>query len=556
MTYQAPAAKMPVVLPRFNDRAALDAWFNANFADTNQRTYSASYFDGLPDVETYLLEIGRQVTRAGKDAWVSKYLFDGLRKAPPIKEQAWLMNESLFERAMMIMSAEEAKPDSAFKFLMTHYDMYLPVGASCQDAETLEKYRTACLDFRNTMDMTGPDDLIGMLVGSVATRVEVPPGLINVFRDMLARMKKQVEGRLGIQTERSDSKPLLTGVKAFLRSKGKVAPPVPLSKRNKLDMHGKVPDGSACRDSTEVGAYLFTTAIMQLRSKRDPQIDTLLQEFHAHFTTLATTQETPELEKRHAMLMLGYAACWASEAETVSALADGASGFYQQGSGIDVVFSCFFWLYKLNCRSYARFAELNGLLVGISQQPQGKTKTLKVLSAMGTDLANRLVRLMSKSTDIHLPPYILNPSRLFDLVTAFGAFPLDDVKCEGLEGYSCSPRYVLNLRRDGGEGLTLIGVSWNLWFNSFPARPAEAEISESEHLFHQFLLNKRSPFQNTHRLEGNALNVEIVATQGAQMAGLENYLRAIQEAQQERQEEPGRRAPGIGRGLRIPLPPP
>ncbi|KAM7315888.1 hypothetical protein ISCGN_005671 [Ixodes scapularis] len=376
--------------------------------------------------------------------------------------------------------------------------------------------------------------------------VETSPGT------MLLRMKKQMEGRLGIQVEKTDSKTLLTGVKAFLKSKGKVAPPVPLTKRNNLDIKGHVPDGATSRASTETGAYLFTTSIMQLRARRDPQIDTLLQEFGAHFTALATAQDTPEAVQTHAKLMLGYMSCWSEEAELVAALSGGGTGFFQQGSGIDVVFSTYFWLYKLNCRSYATFGELNGLLVGISQNPQGKTKTLKIMSAMGTPLATNLVRIMSKSADIHLPPFVLNPSRLYDLVTAFGAFPLDDVKCEALEGFSCSPRYVLNLRRDGGEGLTLIGVSWDLWFNSYAGGPPETEISESEHLFHQFLLTKRSPFQKTHQLQGNALNVEIVASQNAMFEGLDPYVRALRAGQQEQPEDARRPLPGAGRGQRVP----
>lgn len=33
----------------------------------------------------------------------------------------------------------------------------------------------------------------------------------------------------------------------------------------------------------------------------------------------------------------------------------------------------------------------------------------------------------------------------------------------GLDGFSCSPRYVLNLRRESGEDLDLIGKSWEIW---------------------------------------------------------------------------------------------
>lgn len=109
----------------------------------------------------------------------------------------------------------------------------------------------------------------------------------------------------------------------------------------------------------------------------------------------------------------------------------------------------------------------------------------------------------------------------------FGAFPIDDVTCEGLDGYSCSPRYVLNLKRESGEGLALIGKSWELWRISILGGPSSTDISEAEHLFHQFLLRKTSPFQNTHRLSGNALNVEIVPRQTDAFAHLDAYLHAL-----------------------------
>lgn len=98
----------------------------------------------MPDLDNYLHEIGKQSTRSGKDAWVSRYLFDGLRGAPPLREQAWLMNPAFFERAMILLAGEEAKPGSAMKFLLNNYDRYLPAYSKCKDPEVLEKYRTAC----------------------------------------------------------------------------------------------------------------------------------------------------------------------------------------------------------------------------------------------------------------------------------------------------------------------------------------------------------------------------------------------------------------------------
>lgn len=322
----------------------------------------------------------------------------------------------------------------------------------------------------------------------------------------------------------ADSKQLLTGVKAFLRSKGKIPAPVPLSKRNKLSVDGVEPDRANWKESTSQGAYLISTAIMQLKAKRDPEIESLLADFAHHYTVIATTENCPKEETDAATKMLGYTACWAEEAFRVTALTGSGTGFQQQGSSIDVIFSSYFWLYKMGCRGYQMFEELNGLLVGISQSPQGKGKTAKVLEEMGTPVSRSLVLMMSKSTEVHLPPFILNSSRLYDLVAIFGTFPVDDVRCDGLEGFSCSPRFVLNLKREGGEGLAMIGKTWNMWSGSFPGRPKEGEISEAEHLFHQFLLQKRSPFQNKHKLTGNALNVEIVPTMSETYRDLDAHL--------------------------------
>lgn len=516
---------MPVALPRFATKDDLERWFNATYPDVNDRTYSPSYFDGLPDLDLYLEEIDKQTTRAGKDAWVSRFLYEGLRRAPPLREQAWLMNATFFEKAMRHLTSEAGKDGTPVKKLLTVYPAYLEAGSKCTDPEVIKTYQLACRKFRTAMDLSEPNSLTGILYGSVATKVEVPATLISVFRAMLLRMKHQLEGRLGVEgKEKPDSTKFLTQVKAFLRSLGTILPPVPLTKRNSLNIKGWAPKEGAAEQSAENGAYLLTTAIMQLRSKKDTEIDNLLTNFREHHIQVAGDETSADNVKEHSIKMLALMECWERETELVTALSGEGGGFTQQGSGIDVIFSAYLWAFKLECRNQTQFAQLNGLLVGIGQSPQGKKKTQKMLQQMGSPIALRLVAMMSKSTEIHLPPFVLNAHRLYDLVTAFGAFPLDDVKCEGLDGFSNSPRYVLNLKRERGEGLALIAKSWELWSASYPSGPAEGDISESEHLFHQFLLRKTSPFQNTHNLSGNALNVEVVPCTSNAFAGLEPYV--------------------------------
>lgn len=515
---------MPVALPSFSSEAELNNWFRHNFNDTNDRTHSPSFFRELPDSEVYIREVEQQTTRRGKDAWLSRYIHDGLRWAPPIREQAWLMNRNFFDRAMAYLTMEAGLEDSPVSKLLSRYDDFIPVSAICTDPEVIILYRQACDGFRATLDLKSPDSLMGTLVGTVTTKIDVPQSLAQTLRDMLVRMKQQAQGRLGNTNVSSTSTTLLTGVKAFLRSFGRIPPPVPLNKRNSLPVNGFKPVGGQAVPAEETGALLISTAIMQLKAKGDKEIDDLVTKFSSHYTGVLLKPTLAGSEKARAQKMLGYVSCWKKEETVVSELSAGSGVFHQQGSGIDVVFSSYLWAFMLECRNYDSFTELNGLLVGIAQNPQGRARMNAVLQEMGTPLAVGIIRKLSRCQDIHLPPFVLNVSRMYDFVAAFGSFPVDDVRCEGLEGYSSSPRYVLNLKRESGEGLALIAVSWGMWRASYGGRPGVDDISEAEHLFHQFLLRKTSPFQNTHLLTGNALDVVLVPVRSTVYESLSTTL--------------------------------
>lgn len=150
---------MPVVLPEFRSWDELETWFNHEFADTNGNTYSRSYFDGLPDYEQYFYEVNRETNKRAKDSWVSKYLFDGLRKAPPIKEQAWLMNKIFFERASAYINIEATRVGSPVKDLLSIYNEYLPEQSKCTDPEVIQTYQQACRKFREHMNLTSSNYL-------------------------------------------------------------------------------------------------------------------------------------------------------------------------------------------------------------------------------------------------------------------------------------------------------------------------------------------------------------------------------------------------------------
>lgn len=131
---------MPVTLPSFRSKEELDNWFKRTFPKANDRTYSPFFFEGLPDSDFHLFEMNKQTTRGGKGSWISRFLHDGLRNAPPLREQAWLMNQDFSGRAMISVAEEVSKEDSPLKALLARYNNYIAAGSKCEDPEVIRMY--------------------------------------------------------------------------------------------------------------------------------------------------------------------------------------------------------------------------------------------------------------------------------------------------------------------------------------------------------------------------------------------------------------------------------
>ncbi|CAN7939430.1 unnamed protein product, partial [Ixodes hexagonus] len=448
-------------------------------------------------------------TRGAKDAANAQYIKAGLERAPPLMEQAWICTDNFVARALDYMYAQAEVPTSAIRYLMDHYDEFLPENASTNNPTVIEKYREACMHFRTHLNLQAAGNLMGYLEGKVTTHLEVSEGQLVTVRDMLKRMNDLAGERLGGQAEKTDSSKIQSSVKAFLRSKGKVPPTFELEKRNKMKILGLKPKGLDTEASETEGIMLITTTLMQLGSKNDPEIEELLTSFIEHFTMVLTSEEASAAQKERAKYMVALSKCWCQEAALVKAQEGGQSSYRQQGSRLDIVFSAFFWCLRCRVSNVQDFSTLNQVLFGLGQEPMGRQGMSRVLRDMHEEVAVRMIAQISASRDIHLPPHVLTYGRVADWICAHGGIYKADVLCDQHDGYGTSTRYVLNLKREGGQGLALITNACLLWRYSWDGAPTNDCIAEPEHLLHQFLLKKTSPFQNTHRLSGNALDVRI-----------------------------------------------
>lgn len=513
MEGEPPAEALP--LPEFENKEALNAWFTQHFGDTNNRTHSPSYFDQLPNPGPFWRSLIQARNETERDAVISRYDEDCLSQAPPIREQCWLMNRRFASAAIRtILDGMAEATATIYRDLNGYYARYLARDAECTDPAPILLYRRCCLTFREYMGEVG-DDLTGILRGEVQTRLAVHPETAARLRDMLRRMKAESERRYGVANTRQDSTELLNGVKMFLRSGGDTEPPVPLTARNRmvdagyLIVHGERP---TIARAAVPGIHLISTAIMQLRSRNDAEIEGLLESFNnRQVETVNRPGCTPE-ERRVALILIQWKALWEAEALIVAQrnAGQGQGAFSQQSAGIDLLFSAFFWAVKCGVTDYDSFVRFNRFLYSLGLRSIGSRKMRAYLESTLNPFGQRILHAISDCTDVHLPPFVLSCARVSDMVAALGAFTIDDVRVNDVGRYAYSDRYILNLRRDENIGVAFLTLSWAMWNFSRRGNPGEGAICSAEHLLHQFLLRKISPFQNTHQMTGNALDVEVI----------------------------------------------
>lgn len=135
------------------------------------------------------------------------------------------------------------------------------------------------------------------------------------------------------------------------------------------------------------------------------------------------------------------------------------------------------------------------------------SSVLKVMNALGILGMKDVLNAMSSCTNIHLPPRILKPSRLYDVAAPI--CPCDVLNATNTIGLpSCSWRYYLCT--DFEKNAKALNFLTSLWEMEEIANKDEADdFRESERTFHQMILGRSSPFACTNFIKNNALSVQI-----------------------------------------------
>lgn len=124
---------------------------------------------------------------------------------------------------------------------------------------------------------------------------------------------------------------------------------------------------------------------------------------------------------------------------------------------------------------------------------------------------SKVMTVLSKSTEVHLPPWVMTPKRLYQMASIVCPFSLKNMTGSA-NNQAISVRYISNY-----NALDRYFFGFLVGLHGLEQRACELdgtsilnEISQAEYLLHQALLGRLHVFSNTQKIRGNALKVRII----------------------------------------------
>lgn len=196
--------------------------------------------------------------------------------------------------------------------------------------------------------------------------------------------------------------------------------------------------------------------------------------------------------------------------EGTTKLSADALGFFSQRMNIDLVWLTFFvakYYAKVNSNDF--YIWQRAIYMACEEQRGVLSVERALVYARGLSIpgVEEMMKHMSKNTDIYLPPWILNYSRIYDVAAVICPFDAGNIMKTVIKP-AISWRYFLSLDfKLQPTGFNLITSLWNL---EKIANEGVEDIRLSERILHQAVMGRNSPLCNTNFITGNALNVKIV----------------------------------------------
>lgn len=195
----------------------------------------------------------------------------------------------------------------------------------------------------------------------------------------------------------------------------------------------------------------------------------------------------------------------AEEDDRVLGSATSNVGYKQQLSNIDIIFNFFLWCKVAGVEKKDQ-RKLNAFLNILGMQIQGKQKVKQALLGKNCVLRS-LSGYLNQTGGVHMPPFAITTSRIYDMVAVYGLLRWD---CLGksLAEPGVSDRLSTHLLLDNSSAIAFIISLFQL---ETAAKIGTNGIMQSEHLFHQLLMSKRSCYENATKRKGDVFGIELIA---------------------------------------------
>nr|QPZ88454.1 nucleocapsid protein [Soybean thrips bunya-like virus 9] len=468
------------------------------------------------EVVAVIKENTRPEYRSAVIACWSQYVF---RYESPIVHSLYIQSGNFFS-----VVSEFFKSNRIVRRLLNEQFNFLDANCDCTLKRTkapVSEYRKACDDFRAAINTVRPD-AFEVLMGSVESELNVDSSNLHAFREMLEIIKNSTEGnRQGSEQGAAHLGECLRYFETFSHAD---LPLFYMKRRKDTKFKGNEAEiqlnenNLQCKfGELEEGVYLMTTAAVKYMQADPEKEGDLLAKLEATITSLTEAyvedQTAPSADAQTNADYLKFLLEWREELRNSKEWNNGEETAFQQFANMDTLFSSLFWAFKLaKVDNYNDFLNLGVTLYKIGKASSGKKNMKEMLGKTVNRNVRDLVKCVSESENIHLPPFVLNSKRLLEMAACL--FPVSAKSVQSWVNPIGHPKYLLHGEASSGAANFLVDL-YHMEKAAFDGRASlgmqRMDIYQSCYLLHQLLIGKGNIFSNTQKVTGNASEAKIVA---------------------------------------------
>uniref|UniRef100_A0AB38ZK82 Nucleoprotein n=1 Tax=Crocidura tanakae nairovirus 1 TaxID=3139554 RepID=A0AB38ZK82_9VIRU len=437
----------------------------------------------VPDLSAHLRDAASARTDQERDATYSRALVAATKFAAPLKACAWTSCTSMVANGLNWFEVNFEDPS----FQVWHSD-YENLKSNPPTMDQLIKYQQCALKWRKDTGY-GIMPETAILYNTVVSNFAVPSILLltvqDMVKDIIARRGGGVFARKPVNPDHINCCQAIAGgnfCSIMNPSWGEL---------DKVNSNGQM---------------LLATGFANLMGRNGPGVVSDIQQVIQDFSNWNQNQDVYDQEKgKWAVGVLNRAL------DESQKLGGGSATYRAQIAQIDTAFSSYYWIWRAGITA-STFSSLSDFMFELGQNPRGSTKIMKALATTGFKWGKSLLNIFADSSfkkdRIHMHPAVLTSGRLSELGVCFGVVPAARPLHASLgSGFAKS---ILNVKTSGDNPAA--NIVTQLFDIQRQAKPlVDLEVVSSEHLLHQILVSKKSPFQNAFQVSGNATDVNITS---------------------------------------------